>query len=567
MKFLKFNNPLLNRYLKSDIIFLSILALITLSIRVPLADKFLYEWDSASYALALENYSIVHEQPQAPGYILYVALSKLVNFIFHDANATLIYISIVISILTVFFVYFLSKEMFQRKVAISSAILLTFNPLFWFYGELSAIYIFQAFLSVLIAYLSFKAFKDKGYFIYLSALALGISGGFRLDMVVFLLPLWLFCLWYGKVSWTKIIKAILTMVMGVLIWLIPTVISTGSLGNYLKLLSTISSAGSTSLLMGASLYSQLINSGLTVVWSLLGLNLFGAALLLIYLFYHHEDRKRKIVACLKNFKSWFFILWIVPAFTFFFLIYIIKPGYTLVYLPALMIILGYILKRLSEDLHNTFPRFSIRSIFLALLAIGVIINSFIYLYPYDLHQKDLWETSQGDLTGQEKAFFYVNIGLMYTQEKIVNNDENTMLHIETINNLSNYDPDSTIIVIRDITREDEGFNWRKAMYYLPDYDVYYLFDSENSVNINNVTVWLGKNHSDQKFENQTVEIKLNQSVKRIVWIMNNQTTFYDEVKLNGNLHSIQLSNGLKIYYTDIDSGPVNIKISNFIFKR
>ena len=34
-------------------------------------------------------------------------------------------------------------------------------------------------------------------------------------------------------------------------------------------------------------------------------------------------------------------------------------------------------------------------------------------------------------------------------------------------------------VLRDITREDEGFNWRKAMYYLPNYDVYYLFDQEN----------------------------------------------------------------------------------------
>lgn len=564
---MKFNNSFLNRCLKSDIIFLLILSLITLLIRIPLANKFLYEWDSASYALALENYSIIHEQPQSPGYILYVALGRLVNFIFHDANTTLIFISIVISILTVFIVYFLSKEMFQRKVAISSAILLTFNPLFWFYGELSAIYIFQAFLSVLIAYLSFKAFKDKGYFIYLSALALGISGGFRLDMVMFLFPLWLFCLWYGKISLTKIIKAILTMVMGVLIWLIPTVISTGSLGNYLKLLSTVSSAGSTSLLMGASLYSQLINSGLTVVWSLLGLTLFGAALLLIFLFYHRKNLVKKIVGYRKNFKIWFFILWIVPAFTFFFLIYIIKPGYTMVYLPALMIVLGYILKRLSEDLHNTFSRFSIRSIFISLLVIGVIINSFIYLYPYDLHQKDLWETHQEDLTGQEKTFFYINVGLMYNQEKIDINDANTLLHIETINNLSNSDPDSTIIVIRDITREDEGFNWRKAMYYLPNYDVYYLFDSENSVNSDNVSVWLGKNHTDQKFENQTVEIKLNQSVKRIVWIMSNQTNFYNEVKLNGNLHSIQLSNGLKIYYTDIDSGPVNLKISNFIFKR
>jgi hypothetical protein len=552
---------------KFDFIFLIIISLILISMRIPLVSKFLYEWDSNSYALAFEKYSIAHQQPHSPGYILYVALGNGVNYIFHDANTSLIFISIIISILTVILVYLMAKEIFGIKVAIASAILLIVNPLFWFYGEIATVYIFQAFFAVLIAYISYNALKKKGYFVYLSALVLGLSGGFRLDLVVLLFPLWLFCLWYGKTPNIKIGKGILVLIAGILLWFIPTVISTGSLGNYLELLSTVSSAGSTSILMGASISAQIINSGLALIWSLLGFTFLGLIFLLIFLIYHRHNLRGKLITYLKNPKSIFFLLWIAPAFLFFFLIYIIKPGYTLIYLPALVIILGYIINRLAHDMHSTFPRLSFRSFFSILLLIIVIFNSVVYLYPYNLHQEELWETPQNNLTESQKILFDINVGFMYNQEKIWANDENTMLHIKTITNLSQWDPSSTIVIIRDITREDEGFNWRKAMYYLPEYNVYYLFDSENSHYSNNVSVWLGKNHTDVKIEASTYEIHLNSSVRRIVWIMSNQTTFYKEVQSIGNLQTITLTNGLKIYYTDIDSGPVNLKVSEFVFER
>jgi len=554
-------------YRKIDIIFLLILSLTVLILRIPFVNKFLYEWDSASYALALDNYSIIHEQPQSPGYILYIALGKMVNFILHDANTTFIFLGIVFSILTVFLVYFLAKNIFNRKIAIASAVLLTFNPLFWFYGEIGSIYIFQAFFSALIAFLCYKSLKEGGYYIYLSALILGISGGFRLDMVILLLPLWIFSLIYNKTNLKRLLKALSVLVIGVLLWMVPTIISTGSLGNYLKLLSTVSSAGYTSVLMGASLNSQIINSGLSIVWYLLAINLSGIILLVIYLIFHHNNWKNKFIPYLKDPRSIFFILWILPAFLFFTIIYIIKPGYALISLPALIIILGYVVKRLAEDLHIKIPKISVKSFFIIILIIGVIMNGVIYLYPYDLHQGELWETPQGNLTGSQKALFEINVGLMYNQKKISENDLNTMLHIEVINNLSNSDPNSSIIVIRDITREDEGFNWRKAMYYLPGYSVYYLFDSENSHLTNNVSVWLGKNHTDQKVESSTVEINLDPSVTKIIWIMSNQTNFYQQVQSQENLHTIMLPNGLNIYYTDIGNGPVNFTVSGFTFKR
>ena len=551
-------------------ILISLLIIVVVAVmRLPFVSKFLYEWDSASYALALQNYSIAHQQPHPPGYILYVALGRGVNYFFHDANTSLVFISVVMSILTVILVYFMTKKIFSQRAAIASVVFLIFNPLFWFYGEIATIYIFEAFFAVLIAYLAYNALKENRYFLYLSALVLGLAGGFRLDLTEFLLPLWLFCAWgYGKTSYLKIGKSFIVLIAAVLVWLIPTIISTGGLGNYLHLLSTIGlSTANSSILQGASLSSQIINSGLAVIWSLWGLTIYGLVLLVIFLIYHRQNWKSKFIPYLKNPKSIFFLLWIGPAFLFFFVIYIIKPGYTLIYLPALMIILGYVAHRLSNDLHASFPKISARSFLVSILLIGVILNSVIFLYPYNLHQGELWETPQDNLTGSQKVLFEINAGFLFNNQKIMANDQNTKLHIDTITNLSQSDPNSTIIAIRDITREDEGFDWRKAMYYLPDYNVYYLFDHENSGITGNVSVWHGKNHTDDLSKSPQIEIPLNQSVRRIVWIMSDQSNFYNEVQSKAGLQTINLPNGLKIYYTDVGSGPVDLEVSGFIFKR
>jgi hypothetical protein len=169
-------------------------------------------------------------------------------------------------------------------------------------------------------------------------------------------------------------------------------------------------------------------------------------------------------------------------------------------------------------------------------------------------------------TNQE-IWFGIDIGLIYNNAKINANDENTQLHIENILNISNSDPESTVIVIRDITREDEGFNWRKAMYYLPGYEVYYLFDHENSGIDGNVSVWHGKDHSYNISKSSVEDIKLNSSTTKIIWVMSNETTFYQEVKDNFGVSRINLPNGMKLYYSYVGNQTSDIKISGFVFQR
>ncbi len=558
----------LKSFKRIDLIIAFLIAFIVALTRIPFISKFLYEWDSASYAQAFQNFNIAQGQPQPPGYILFVALGKLVNYIFNDPNTSMVFLSVVFSILTSVLIYFFVKQMFSRRIAIITSILLIFNPLFWFYGEIASIYIFEAFFAVLIAYLSYNVLKGDDRFLYLSALVLGLAGGFRLDLVEFMFPLWVFSLWFSKTSFFKISKAFIVLIVAVLLWFIPTIISTGGLSQYLQLSATQSAASTyTSILLGASFSSQIVNSGLAIVWSLWGLTIFGIIMILVFLLYHHSAWRSKFITYLKNPLSIFFILWIAPAFLFYLIIYVIKPGYILVYLPALMIILGYVVNRVSQDLHITFPKISARSFLVTLLLIGIIVNSVIYLYPYNLHQGEIWETPQSELHGSEKIFYEINAGILYDNQKIKANDQNTNLHINTIKNLSNSNPNNTIIVIKDISRLDEGFDFNKAIYYLPDYNVYYLLDSENSHITNNITVWHGQYNSYNVTYAPVVDIPLNQSVQQIVWVMSNQTSFYQEVQSQVGVQTINLPNGLDIYYSNIGSGPVNLQIGGFLFTR
>lgn len=118
---------------RGDITTPLLLIILVVITRIPFVSKFLYEWDSVNFALALDKYDILLHQPQPPGYILFVGLGKVFNQIFQDANTTLVFMSILFSALTVILVYYLGKQLFSRNMAITGAILLIFSPIFWFY--------------------------------------------------------------------------------------------------------------------------------------------------------------------------------------------------------------------------------------------------------------------------------------------------------------------------------------------------------------------------------------------------------------------------------------------------
>lgn len=566
-------NLILENNWKSDIFIMLFLTILMVITRLPFTSKFLYEWDSVNFALAFEKYDILLHQPQPPGYILFVGLGKLLNQLFHDANLTIVFISIMFSLLTVIVLYFLGKQLFSRKIAIIGAILLIFSPIFWFYGEIATIYPSESFLAILIAYTSYMAFKgnlknDKKFF-YISTLILGLAGGFRQDLIPFMFPLWFFCLFYQNRHYKRIITAFALLAISILLWLLPTIILAGGLETYLNAGGHFSASFKTSsILFGASLSNQLLMDGMLVSWLMIGLGFLGGFLIILFLI-----MKRKTVLnkrMLKNPKFIFLSLWILPSFLFLVFIPLSKPGYSLTFLPALSLILGYVIVEVSRDLGGKF-NFSKRSVLSLILIVYILLNGIYFLYPYHLNEESTWETQVSNMNSSQKITLGLDMFFMYNNEKIIANDQNMELHLQTLENLSGPNPNNTQIIIRDIIREDQGFSWRKAMYQLPGSDVYYLLDGENSQLKSNklqnqVSFSYGKNHTSNSSQSDVLEIPINSSAEKIVWIVDDRSEFFQELQSKIEVKTIKLSNGLNIYYSDIKNKKIDFQIGGFIFR-
>lgn len=559
---------------RGDITTPLLLIILVVITRIPFVSKFLYEWDSVNFALALDKYDILLHQPQPPGYILFVGLGKVFNQIFQDANTTLVFMSILFSALTVILVYYLGKQLFSRNMAITGAILLIFSPIFWFYGEIATIYPSEAFLAILIAYTSYQSLKGSRNFLYLSAIALGLAGGFRQDLIPFMFPLWLFCLLYpARDNYPNMIKRtippMVVMGLSILTWLLPTIFLAGGLESYLNSSGHFSASFKTSsVLFGASLSNHLLMDGMLASWLMIGLGFLGGFLILLFIIFKRESILDNVM--FKSPKFMFMSLWILPSFIFLVFIPLSKPGYTLIFLPALFLVLGYVVITFSRDISlklNVSPK----TVLCAMLILYMVLNSAYFLYPYNLNEESTWETQITHMNSTEKIILGLDMLFMYNNEKIINNDQNMAWHLEIIGNLSSSNPNSTEIIIRDIIREDQGFSWRKAMYQLPEYDVYYLFDSENSQLKSNkldnqVSFSYGKNHKYQSSQSNLLEIPIKSSTERVVWIMDHRSQFFKELQSKIEIKPIVLPNNLNIYYSDVKDKKIDFKVGKFIFK-
>lgn len=539
-------------------VFLSVLIIIT---RVPFVSKYLYEWDSVNYALGFEKFNILNHQPHPPGYIFYVGLGKSLNLLFNDPNHAMIFISIFFSILTAILIYFLAKEMFSRQFAVIAALLLIFNPLFWYYGEIATIYPSEAFFASLIAFLSYNVFKGKEKYFYPSILILGLSGGFRQDLIIFMFPLWMFCMFYNNKNPVRFLKAILVLIPAVLVWFIPTILFSGGYDLYSQASATLYKMcfPRSSLIFGSTLINQLSALGAYFSWLTIGLTFIGAFIIALFNKYHGIGPIHLFRLNIRNPKMIFVTLWILPASFIYIMVHIAKPGYILVFVPVLSIILAYFVSELCKDLNAKYESYSTRKWLAIILTIVVIFNSTFFLTPYDINEEMLWETPIGSMNSYEGALWAVDSSFLYTSEKIYSNDHSTQVYLDAISRVPGSNSNNTIIIMGEMNRGNEGFNWRKAMYYLPSYQIYYLIEIDGFI----ANPWYGYNHTNIWADSSVFKINLNKSTEKIIWIISDKSNYFHQITSQIQVKTIELPDGKKIYYSDVVDN--NISNNELIF--
>jgi len=413
-----------------DVILPLFFFILTFLTRLPFTSKLLYHWDSVQFALALENYDITVHQPHPPGYFLYVMLGRLVNFFMKDANSTFIFISILFSSLAIIAIYFLGKEIFDKKTGILAALIALTSPNLWFHGEVALTYVVEAFFSSFVALLCWRILKGEHKYLWLSVIALGIAGGIRQNTVVFLFPLWLFSV--KGVPLRKIIPSLGLLGIVCLLWFIPMVWMTGGWNAYQSAFRELwlFNTGHVSVFEKGWGSFQIFSTALAN-FVLYGV---GAGIFILGIAAYSLIRHRKLRFLDSN-KIFFFLLWFMPSVLFYLLIFIhpANPGYVLIFLPALLLLTAASIGFISNDLKG----FITKDFAPLIASVIIVINT--------------------------AMFFFSHYPASYAQIK--NHDNNLSIMLEGI---KTFNPENTVI----FTYADIFFSYRHVMYYLPEYRVY-----------------------------------------------------------------------------------------------
>jgi hypothetical protein len=326
---------------------------------------YLYDIDSVNFALAIDRFDPSVHQPHPPGYFLYVCLGRLVNLIFHDANAALVAISIVASCGAAVMIHILARHWFGARAARFAGLIFLFSPLAWFHGTVALTYIVETFFSALVGYFCWRVYSEAGRLIVPCALTAGFAAGLRPSFLLFLSPLLLFSL--RRVSRREATIGVSALALAVLTWFIPMVRESGGLGAYV---SSLVSLWRVAPGKATVVNSSLLNS-IARLFTIGGIYVlcFGCAALVSY---KGLGPKRTVERDKKIF-TW---VWVLPGLLFFTFVFLrfVNSGYLLVLFPPVCVWLGHWMARWYAELQ--WPEF----LKIALIGLSAASNTAIFLF-------------------------------------------------------------------------------------------------------------------------------------------------------------------------------------------
>lgn len=246
--------------------------------RLVYAPPYLFGFDSANFAFAIDRFDPRQHQPQPPGYPLFVALLKVLNGLVRSANHALILSGIIGTVAGVVLTWMWAAEMFGNRAGWLAAVILAVHPVFWVAGIVNPVRTFLVVIAAATAVLSWRAMTaaDPRVWFYATSGALGLLAGFRPETLVLLFPLWVAAGWFRRLSIRAWLIGAGILAASALVWIAPLVIRMGGARStftiffeYLRFNSQAYTMafGASSSASAATIRRVLIwNFGLTVAW-------------------------------------------------------------------------------------------------------------------------------------------------------------------------------------------------------------------------------------------------------------------------------------------------------------
>jgi hypothetical protein len=436
------------------------LAAVTLVSRWPYRARMLYNWDAVQFALALHEFDIAKHQPHPPGYLLYVALGRLLNASLGDPTLAYVALAMLFSAGTTFVLYGLARRLYDRATAVAAAALLAVSPLFWFYGSVGLTYAGEACAASVVAWFAYGTLTGSVRHLYWGALALGLAGGMRPSVLVLLLPLWLACAVIGIEAWRRRLIAGSILLVAVLAWLLPMLWLTGGPAAYLAASTQL--YGSVLLptsVLGGSLEITLAQLRYLLESTLVGLGPLSLIALALPWYARREGWRV---------PEWFLLAWMLPAGVFYTLIHFGQAGYVLTFLPALVVLLSRVLVRAvaagSERLRRPNWRWALTTA--AMLPL-LLINTGFFVSARPLPRE--FNNRGGDAWVWRARDEFHDWIMSRTAAALREHEAVIRTYVETIRAV--YDPSDTVLVTE--LGNPRSYPWlRHAMFYMPEYPIY-----------------------------------------------------------------------------------------------
>ncbi len=518
---------------RCDLAFAAALSLLTVLSRLPYRARMLYNWDAVQFALALEEYDVVKHQPHPPGYILYVALGRLVNAWLADAAGTYVALAVVFSGLTTFVVYYLARAVYDRATALAAATLLAVSPLFWFYGSVGLTYAGEALCASTVAFFAYRALGGSRTDAWLGAAYLGLAGGFRQSILMLLFPLWLMSSAAGVRRVRPIAVGLAITAAAVLTWFLPMIWLTGGLGRYLEASAELAE----SVVMPTSIVTGPVEAPLRMFRYLVESVLVGlgplalAAFALPWYVRRHGWGRRE----------WFLLGWTAPPVLVYTLVHFGQAGYVLTFLPALVVLLSRVLiTALDEAFFTSHPRLRAAAAAAAVMLVVLADSSFFVSArpsPRDFDTpRPAWirtlESEVSDWVWSRTA------AALREHEQVV------QTYVSAIRGL--YGAEDTAVIVELGNRR--SYPWlRHAMYYLPEYPIYELRVGELPPG------YYAPRVARAMIRTPGSEIRLPPAVKRLVWFVDHWSPGSERPP---GLVEIELPYGRYLYVLPVGRRPV-----------
>jgi hypothetical protein len=255
-------------------LFVAALLLLVVATRWPLASNYLYYFDSANFALALDDYNPALHQPQPPGYPLFVALTRLIHLWVQPPQEVFLIAGLLAACAAVLLIRILAADLFGRAAGFLSAALLASDPVFWFAGITNQVRLFLALAAIGVALTVWRAISrpESPAWLYAAFAVLGIAAGFRPVVAVLLLPMPVWAWFRTGRSISRLAIGVGLLLATVAPWAAFTVWVVGGPLRFAAILWDYANVQfePTSAVFGAAPHSAWIMFTWAVVWNLVG---------------------------------------------------------------------------------------------------------------------------------------------------------------------------------------------------------------------------------------------------------------------------------------------------------